>query len=286
MLRRSTTIAPGTMEAIRRATTISEETMEMLRRSTTIAPETTAALRRLTADVQFPVLDESIREAMREAFRRFHELWEHAMPSNWKGFEPHEVIATIERVRVAGFVLVWIPRAEIVRDVLAADEGETAAVLLARRDDVLDDAVACLSEIEHPDLVLIRDGIEEAIRALRGGLPRAAQALASVAFTSEIHEFFEMGTKASRKRMIESDPEDAPLGQLRLLTIFVAGAKALDEFRPDRALPVRSDFNRHNSAHRLTREQWTEANALSAIMLATALLREMQYWYELDDAKS
>jgi len=107
------------MEAIPRATTISEETMEMLRRSTTIAPETTAALRRLTADVQFPVLDESIREAMREAFRRFHELWEHAMPSNWKGFEPHEVIATIERVRVAGFVLVWIPRAEIVRDVLS-----------------------------------------------------------------------------------------------------------------------------------------------------------------------
>jgi hypothetical protein len=91
-----------------------------------------------------------------------------------------------------------------------------------------------------------------------------------------------MGTKASRKRMLEKDPEDVPLGQLRLRTIFVASAKALDEFRPDRALPVRHEVNRHNSAHRLTREQWNEANALSGIMLATSLPREMQYWYGIE----
>ena len=170
------------------------------------------------------------------------------------------------------------------REVLAADESDTTAVLLARRDDVLDDAAVCLSEVTDPDLVVIRDGVGEAIKALREGLALAAQALGAVAFTSEIHELFGMGTKASRKRMLEQDPEDGPLGQLRLRTIFVASAKALDEFRPDRALPVRHEFNRHNSAHRLTREQWSEANALSGIMLATSLLREMQYWYGIERA--
>jgi hypothetical protein len=59
---------------------------------------------------------------------------------------------------------------------------------------------------------------------------------------SDDDELFGMGTKASRKRMLEKDPDDVPLGQLRLRTIFVASAMALDELRPDRALPVRHGF--------------------------------------------
>jgi hypothetical protein len=157
------------------------------------------------------------------------------MPSNWTDFDAEDLTATIERVRATGYTLVWLPCSEIVREVLAADESDTAAVLLARRDDVLDDAALRLSEVTDPDLLVIREGIEEAIQALREGLVLAAQALGAVAFTSEIHELFGMGTKASRKRMLEKDPEDVPLGQLRLRTIFVASAKALDEFRPDRS---------------------------------------------------
>jgi hypothetical protein len=283
-LRRATTIHPDTIEAFRRATAIPPETIEAMHHAVTIPRETTEALRQLAARVQIPVLDPSIREALLEASRHFREMWEHAMPPNWSDFDADDLTATIERVRATGYTLVWVPRAEIVREVLAADESDTAAVLLARRDDVLDDAELCLSEVTDPELVVIRDGVEEAIRALRQGLVLAAQALGAVAFTSEIHELFGMGTKASRKRMLEKDPEDVPLGQLRLRTIFIASAKALDEFRPDRALPVRHEFNRHNSAHRLTRVQWSEANALSGIMLATSLLREMQYWYGNDRA--
>jgi hypothetical protein len=282
--RKAVTIPPETIEAMRRAVTIPPETIEAMHQAVTIPRETTDALRRLAAEVQIPALDPSIWEALVEASRRFREMWEHAMPSNWTDFDAEDLTATIERVRATGYTLVWVPRAEIVREVLAVDESETAAVLLARRDDVLDDAALCLSEVTARDLVVIREGIEEAIEALRQGLVLAAQALGAVAFTSEIHELFGMSTKASRKRMLEKDPEDVPLGQLRLRTIFVASAKALDEFRPDRAVPVRHEFNRHNSAHRLTREQWSEANALSGIMLATSLLREMQYWYGIDSA--
>jgi hypothetical protein len=76
--------------------------------------------------------------------------------------------------------------------------------------------------------------------------------------------------------MEAAEPLDGPLGGLRIHTIFRAAVLALAEFRPDRALPVRHSFNRHNSAHRITPEQWTEANALCSIMLACPLLREMQ----------
>jgi len=54
------------------------------------------------------------------------------------------------------------------------------------------------------------------------------------------------------------------------------------ETHPGRATPVRRDFNRHNTAHRITAEQWTDANALSAIMLSAALLRELNVWFSRD----
>ena len=44
------------------------------------------------------------------------------------------------------------------------------------------------------------------------------------------------------------------------------------------ARPERLRFNRHNTAHRITSAQWTEANALSALMLASSLLREIDHW--------
>jgi hypothetical protein len=116
----------------------------------------------------------------------------------------------------------------------------------------------------------------------RDGHSKPAQALASSVFTSAAHKLFEMGTKAIRRRMAETHPDDAAIGQLRIRTIYLAGARALEEFRPDKGTPVRREFNRHNTAHRMTVEQWTDGNALSAIILSTALLRELDVWFARD----
>ena len=44
-------------------------------------------------------------------------------------------------------------------------------------------------------------------------------------------------------------------------------------------------FNRHNTAHRITPTQWTEANALSALMLTASLLREIDHWVKLSERR-
>ena len=232
--------------------------------------------------LQLPKLNLGWVEQLRPAIEQFHRAWERALPPNWEGFSTEEVTSTIDRVQNTGYCLAWIPRNQIVREVLAADETDTSRILLARRADVLDDADAVLADVAAPELVLERGAAEAAIRAFRDGHPMPAQALASSVFTSAAHTLFEMGTKAIRKRMAETHPEKAGIEQLRLRTIYLAGTRALDEFRPDRARPVRRRFNRHNTAHRITAEQWTEANALSAIMLSTALLRELTYWFARD----
>jgi hypothetical protein len=88
-----------------------------------------------------------------------------------------------------------------------------------------------------------------------------------------------MGTKAIGKRMSEQHPNEAALAQLRITTIYLAATHALAVFRPDKGYRSRRDFNRRNTAHRITAEQWTEANALSALMFSIAFLRELNFWY-------
>lgn len=278
---RAVRLTPETREAVAVFAEQGRQAAETAQRvfATTIAP----ALEQWS--LQLPRVEEWIKQygpMLADIAERARELWRSAMPPNWEELSTDEVMAVIDRVRKTGYSLVWIPRVEIIHALLASDVAATNATLLAHRDEVLSDAAACLADVNHPDLGLTRDAVEEAINAHRDDHPRAAQALAAAAFTSEIHTLFEMGTKAIRKRMADEDPEDAGLSQLRLRTIFLAGANALAEFRPDRAWPVKRDFNRHNSAHRITAEQWTEANALSAIMLAVSLLREMEYWYALE----
>jgi hypothetical protein len=108
----------------------------------------------------------------------------------------------------------------------------------------LDDAIACLAEVNEPDVRAEREATWAAIDALRDGHASSAQALAASVFTSLIHVWFEIGkTRKIRKLMAErSTPEDAGISELRLRTIYLAGAKALEQFRPDRAWPRYESF--------------------------------------------
>jgi hypothetical protein len=172
----------------------------------------------------------------------------------------------------------------VLRKVLAAPAEETAVVLLAHRDELIADLNECLGEITADQYTRERDAALAAVAAFADGHPQAAQALAASVFTSALHVAFE-DRRIGRigRRLAETDPEDAVISQLRLRVIYLAAKQALDEFHPARAEPERPEFNRHNTAHRITGAQWTEANALSALMLTTSLLRELDFWEELGE---
>ena len=206
--------------------------------------------------------------------------WKRVMPANWSELSTDEVMAVIDRVRTTGVCLVWVPRESILRDVLAADASATTSVLVENSGDVLDDVVACLDAIEGTELGDESNATRQAINAFRDGHPEAAQALASSAFTSAAHVAFATSrTRKIRAEMAEEDPAEAGFSQIRIRTIYAAGASAFDGFRPDTASPRHFRFNRHNTAHRITREQFTHGNALTAIMLCAGLMRELDYWY-------
>lgn len=233
---------------------------------------------------RIPAVPQHVIETLQQAGRVAAEAWDRGMPRNWKGFEFEEIEATIARVRATGFSLAWLPQTDVLREVLAAPEEDTAAVLLAHRDEVVGDMSACLDEITADRYTQERDAAVAAVAAFADGNPKAAQALAASVFTSALHVAFE-DRQIGRigRRLAETDPEDAVISQLRLRTIYLAAKQALGEFHPATAEPERREFNRHNTAHRITEAQWTEANALSALMLAISLLRELDSWDALGE---
>jgi len=240
-------------------------------------------IERLTVQLpRIPTMPQHVVDTLKEAGRVAAEAWERGMPRNWKEFEFEEIEATIARVRATGFSLAWLPRTDVLRDVLAAPEGDTAVVLLAHREELIVDLNECLGEITVEQYTQERDAAVAAVAAFADGHPLAAQALAASVLTSALHVAFE-DRRIGRigRKLAETDPEDAVISQLRLRTIYLAARQALGEFHPATAEPERLEFNRHNTAHRITAAQWTEANALSALMLVSSLLRELDFWDEL-----
>jgi hypothetical protein len=220
---------------------------------------------------------------------RMAAAWLAGLPENWRDLSHDDVYALIDRAKETGLCLVWLPRVEILREVLATDAAGTYDVLARHRDAVLDDAMNILSAVAAPGLQEERTGAEEAIQCLRAGYPRAAQALSASVFTSTLFVAFpSMKLADVRKRLADEDPMDSGMSQVRLHTIFVAGAPALADFDP--AADGSISFNRHHTAHRMNAEQWTPRNALIGIMLVAGLLREFECWAvedgEADDAQT
>lgn len=215
-----------------------------------------------------------------EVARRWHEAFLAAQPKNWRDLgDEDKALDIVEHVRQSNVCLVWLPRASILQEVLDADPADAKTIMLAHRDEVLDDALAVLDACQDEGFALERTAARDAIAALGAGHSRAAQALAACALTSTCHVFFDHGgTGRIAKDMRATDPEDAAIAQLRIRSIFLTSAEALEKFNPVAAKPTYKDFNRHNTAHRITEAQFTAANALAAIVLVAALLREVEEW--------
>jgi hypothetical protein len=77
------------------------------------------------------------------------------------------------------------------------------------------------------------------------------------------------------KKAIENGQENPTLGEFRWAIVHAPVIRVLAKFDP-RVDEVPSEFRRHVSAHAVSRTQYTPANAVVALALATSLLREAQ----------
>jgi len=73
------------------------------------------------------------------------------------------------------------------------------------------------------------------------------------------------------------DWESIALRSARLLPTSVALRGMLEEFYTDRGDAIPRRPNRHASAHAVHPDQYNQVNAIKFLMLATAMLAEMEY---------
>jgi hypothetical protein len=207
-----------------------------------------------------------------ELIKNFREQWRKASPPNWPEDDFERLL---DFVKETGWSVVWVPTPEVLASLLEAEDAEQRKeVLVEHGAAIAESCRSVLAEVTTPRLAPFVDATDEAARAYLEGLPRAAQALGSSVVTALIHE--ELGYKSFNKAKAKTnvDPNDAQLPHIRLFVIVSTVPQALNPFNPVTA-DESSEFSRHGTAHTVSPKQFRPVNALSALMLAASLVREL-----------
>ncbi|POG43093.1 hypothetical protein BV881_33760 [Streptomyces sp. ZL-24] len=245
---------------------------------------TMAASIRPAPKVELPM---SLRETLAKAVAPLLPVLERLdamMPGNWRGqrLDYRDMV----RLMQEGVPLAWVPPADVIRQLLAADGASSRSKVIDDcRPEILASCREALAEVTDQRLAAQRELLEECARAIKGGMFSSAQALAANVWDTLMRgiAFANPDLLTSKgtwsyghiKRNVPSveAEEDATIGEFRRAVVFLPLAKTLEEFWHPR--PVPPSFNRHATAHATGSVQYTASNAMTALMLAVSVLREI-----------
>lgn len=199
----------------------------------------------------------------------FDDDWGEWLPDNWRGLAMSELRAVADTMERTGWVLAWVPRGEILLDLIEApDRRDANSRLLTHQDDVLDDLKKELGEVTDASLADLSLALQQGVRSYECGLSFPAQAMVAVALTSVIRQQLDT-------------PQADTAGESALVTfrrnsLLRAGGTALNSYWPRRGDPVPSLFNPYATARQFDLTHFTQANALAGLVLAVSFLRDLQ----------
>jgi len=219
-------------------------------------------------------------QSAQRTLAQMEQAWRVCTPENWHELEPDELETLMSLAQDAGICLVWAPRTEVIRRVLAAADPEAAIEVLADAGDlILDDLEEVLSEVRETEIdghSEARAFAAEAIAAARDGHFHAAQSLAASGLGQVLHValgfplFYGLG-RAYREFAARSI-DDASIWVVKVTLIELATARALTDV--DKTTPT--GFDRHGTQHGV-REFFSTGNALAGLLLLVAWTRELQW---------
>jgi hypothetical protein len=208
---------------------------------------------------------------------RLEQVWRRNLPPNWRDLPSwKEVEDTLGIMQETGWCLVWCPRAEVIRQLLEADDSDARIrLLLESKGLVIDDLRDCLSSVTRQEVDGHRSAAMAAIEAFADGHIAAAQALAASDISALINGTLGIRTFGEARRSLEGDPIESPLPSFRLQAVLDTVSRSLQEYYAHRGDPVPAAFNRHATVHSMSPEQFTEVNSLASLLLLVAFLKEL-----------
>jgi hypothetical protein len=217
------------------------------------------------------VVPDFVTPQLRESLERLRARVREAMPPNWP--ERIDLDLATQIMADQGLPLVYVPRAEIISEMLTApNRAARVEVLLGRVDDLVEDCRSVLDEVTSQELGEPAFLAGRVVDALADGHFEAAQALAVVVAESVIyHEFGGYGRAANATRFA---PESVGLWELRLrAAVAPIGAFYSPYYREEDPVPI--GVSRHATVHRPSNETVSKDHAVVVTLLLASLLRAL-----------
>jgi hypothetical protein len=198
-----------------------------------------------------------------------------AIPDNLLSLELGVAVTALQLMSEDdGMVLVWLPPGDIVEELVRAGSmADREAILIARASEIAAAAIDALDHVDSPRMRPLSRAVTEAWASWQDGYLMAAQALATAALGTVVHDLlsYEKFAQLKNEWLNPEALDEWPLIEIRYGLLMYRTAVAVE--RTDVGLP---GYNRHGSAHKVDPAQYTEANALHSLMLVTAWARELQ----------
>jgi hypothetical protein len=208
---------------------------------------------------------------------------EREVPSNWsrESFDYTAMPPVLEE----GTPLAWVPSAPVIRELLNASDAQARArVLEVNAEEIVATCREALSAVSQQGLREQAALLGDCLTMVEADLSSGAQALAASVWDTVYRAvwraepslktagFFKYKNVAKRHPKIDLD--DSTLRQFRQACVFAPFVKASEDFYDSH--PVPRAFNRHATVHAAGSSQYSRANALTALMLAVSLVRELE----------
>jgi hypothetical protein len=194
-------------------------------------------------------------------------------PPNWKGVRGIETELIELIVLDEGIPLVAVPRAATVQLLMDAPDAQSRRSIVGRRwQSITTDCEASLSTYQRADIADFVAFARNAVAALRGGHPEAAQALAANLLESLARQHFNADRIVIAKAHKKGQRFEIDDYTIRFAFAIAPVWAAYSTFWPSKGDPVPRTFTRHATAHAVSTAQYSRTNTVIALMLVTSLL--------------
>lgn len=195
------------------------------------------------------------------------------LPPNWPDDIDLDAVQAV--IQDDGLPLVWVPRAEIVANLLAAaDRTARVELLLAHEQEIIADCRAVLSGISHDTLTGQLPLAVKALDAFKSGHYEAAQALAVTVTETAVSDA--LGSYAEARQKAAFDPDRVTLRQLRVQAALAPIGPFYTIWYPRSGKPAPETLSRHVTVHHADQRHYTRGNSAVAVLLLTSVLRALQ----------